>query len=67
MVVHGECGYLSEIGDVEDMSKNCLRLLKDRKLYDRFSKKARQCAVENYEVEKISRRYEDFYRKVLGC
>ena len=67
VVVHGECGYLSEIGDVEDMSRNCLRLLKDRKLYEQFSKKARQRAVENYGIEKISRRYEDFYRQVLGC
>jgi len=67
VVVHGECGYLSEIGDVEDMSRNCLRLLKDRKLYDQFSKNARQRAVENYGIEKICRRYEGFYRKVLGC
>ncbi len=67
VVVHGECGYLSEIGDVEDMSRNCLRLLKDQKLYNEFSKKARQRAVENYEIQKITRRYEDFYYNVLGC
>jgi len=67
VVVHGECGYLSEVGDVEDMSRNCLRLLRDQKLYDQFSKKARDRAVENYEIDKICRRYENFYRKVLGC
>ena len=67
VVVHGECGYLSEIGDVENMSKNCLRLLKDPELYNQFSKNARQRVVDNYGIRKITARYEDFYRKVLGC
>jgi len=66
VVLHGECGYLSEVGDVEDMSKNCLRLLKDKNLYEKFSRKARQHAVENYRIEKITRLYEDYYLKVLG-
>ena len=67
VVVHGECGYLSEIGDVENMSKNCIRLLKDPELYNQFSKNARQRVVDNYGIRKITARYEDFYRKVLGC
>ncbi len=65
VVLHGESGFLSEIGDVEEMAANCLRLLTDRELYARFSRRARERVLEKYEIEKITRRYEEFYRKIL--
>lgn len=65
VVVHGECGYLSDIGDVRDMADNCIRLLTDDGLYARFSRNARDRALQNYEIEKITRLYESFYGRVL--
>jgi L-malate glycosyltransferase len=66
VVLHGECGYLSAIGDVDDMAANCIRLLTDAEMYARFSRKSIERVMENYEIEKITRRYEDFYRRILG-
>ncbi|MCE5269936.1 N-acetyl-alpha-D-glucosaminyl L-malate synthase BshA [bacterium] len=66
VVEHGACGFLSDIGDVDDMAANCLRLLTDKELYDSFSRHARERVLENYEIETITRRYEAFYRKILG-
>ena len=65
VVLHGECGYLSEVGDVEEMAENCLRLLSDDELYARFSQRAREQAVANFDIRKITNCYESFYRSVL--
>ncbi len=65
VVLHGECGFLSEVGDVEEMAENCLRLLTDDELYGRFSRKAREHAVANYNISKITGIYENFYHSIL--
>ncbi|MBN2288349.1 MAG: N-acetyl-alpha-D-glucosaminyl L-malate synthase BshA [Candidatus Glassbacteria bacterium] len=65
VVLQGECGYLSEVGDVEEMARNCLRLLTDRELYEAFSRKAREHAVANFDIREITGRYESFYQSIL--
>ena len=65
VVLHGECGFLSEVGDVEEMAENCLRLLTDDELYGRFSRKARELAVTNFNISKITGMYENFYHSIL--
>jgi len=65
VVVHGECGYLSEVGDVDEMTQYCLKLLRDEELYHRFSCRARERAVENYDIHKVTELYEDFYSLIL--
>jgi len=66
VVLHGQCGFLSEVGDVDDMSANLIRLLTDRELYESFSRVARQRVVENYTIEKVTGLYLDYYRRILG-
>ena len=34
---HGKTGFLSDVGDVDDMAKNLLNLLKDEALYNQIS------------------------------
>jgi len=65
VVLHGECGYLSEVGDVDEMAENCLRLLTDDELYGRFSRRAREHVVANFDINKITGMYESFYCSVL--
>jgi L-malate glycosyltransferase len=65
VVLHGECGFLSEVGDVDEMAENCLLLLTDNELYASFSKKAREHVVDNYDIRKITNLYETFYQSVL--
>lgn len=64
--VHGETGYIAEIGDVERMAKYAIELLTNQAKHDLFVKRARQRAVELFEMEKIVDRYEAFYEKVVS-
>lgn len=61
---HGFSGLLSPVGDVDDMAKNALTLLKDPQLLDRFSKNARQQAYR-FDVNNVLPDYESLYQKIL--
>lgn len=63
--LHGETGYIAEIGDVERMAKYAIELLTNEKRYEQFSKNARKRA-EYFSEENIVPMYEKFYDKVLG-
>lgn len=63
--VHGETGYIAEIGDVERMSKYAIELLTNKKKYDYFSNKARERALK-FREENIVPLYEEFYEKVIA-
>ncbi len=63
--VHGETGYIAEIGDVERMAKYAIELLTNKKKYEYFSKKARERALK-FREENIVPLYEDFYEKIVA-
>lgn len=42
--VHGETGYIAEIGDLERMAKYAIELLTNEKKYNYFSEQARHRA-----------------------
>ncbi len=62
--IHGETGYIAEIGDIERMSKYAIEILTNKKKYELFSKNARERA-EMFDEEKIVSLYEEFYEKIL--
>jgi len=62
--LHGETGYIAEIGDIDRMAKYAIDLLTNEKKYSIFSKNARERAKE-FEEDKIVTIYEEFYEKVL--
>jgi len=62
--LHGETGYIAEIGDVERMAKYTIELLTNQKRYDQFSVNARKRA-EYFSEENIVPMYENFYEKIL--
>lgn len=66
LVQHGETGYISEIGDVDRMSRYVIDLLSDRRKYERFSTSARERTVKNFSADDIVPRYEAYYRQVTG-
>lgn len=66
VVVHGETGYLSDVGDVKDMAKNALTLLNDHAQMSRFSSAARERVVANFDMERLVDKYEDYYLRILG-
>jgi len=66
VVADGESGYLSEIGDVEKMAKDTIKLLRDDEMRLAFGKRGRELAVERYSTEKIIPQYIAFYEAVLN-
>lgn len=61
--IHGYSGYLSDIGDVNSMTKFALEILDDKNL-DTFKKNALARAKE-FELSKILPDYENYYHEVL--
>jgi N-acetyl-alpha-D-glucosaminyl L-malate synthase BshA len=62
--INGVSGYLSKVGDVDDMAKNAISILKDKKTHDTFRKNALKRAKE-FELSKILPLYENLYERVL--
>ena len=63
--VHGQTGYISEIGDVDRMARYGIDLLRDRKRYERFSRAARERAEAQFSADLIVPQYEEYYRQIL--
>jgi N-acetyl-alpha-D-glucosaminyl L-malate synthase BshA len=62
--IHGETGYLSNAGDVEDMAQNAITLLKDSELLAKFRKNALQQA-HKFDLKEILLQYEAIYNRVI--
>jgi N-acetyl-alpha-D-glucosaminyl L-malate synthase BshA len=61
---HGVSGYLSEVGDVDDMAKNAIQILKSEENLNEFKKNARLSALA-FDLNKILPEYENLYKSVL--
>ena len=66
VIAEGETGYLSDVGDVDKMSEDTLRLLADEDLQRAFGEKGRELALQRYGSDKIIPQYIEFYEKVLN-
>lgn len=62
--VQGVTGFLSDVGNVDEMAKNAMMLLKDPEMLAQFSKAALSRAKE-YDIDKIVPQYEKYYEDVL--
>ena len=65
VVNDGESGFLSDVGDVEKMSVDVLKLLKDEDLRRAFGEKGRDLAIQRYSTSKIIPQYIAYYEKVV--
>jgi L-malate glycosyltransferase len=65
VVPEGEAGFLADVGDVETMAEQGVRILKDTAEWRRMSAAARH-AAEKFSTESVVPMYEDYYRKVTG-
>jgi len=66
VVDDGETGFLSEVGDVDKMADDAVRLLTDPQFRRTTAKKARASAIDRYSTHKIIPQYIDFYEKILA-
>ena len=60
VTVHGETGFLSAIGDVNDMAENALKILKDDAILEQFKSNAKAHAKQ-FSLKNILPVYEDIY------
>ncbi|MFC5650779.1 N-acetyl-alpha-D-glucosaminyl L-malate synthase BshA [Paenibacillus solisilvae] len=66
LVTHGETGYLSPIGDTEEMAHNAINLLKNERLYQQFREACLHRARTQFCNDLITAEYERIYYRVLG-
>jgi len=67
LIVHGQTGYIAEIGDIERMAKYSVELLTNEAKHRLFSIAGRERAIEMFDAEKVVDQYEDYYRRVLAA
>ncbi|WP_347926189.1 N-acetyl-alpha-D-glucosaminyl L-malate synthase BshA [Pontimicrobium sp. SW4] len=61
---HGVSGYLSNVGDIDDMTKNALQILKDDTVLEKFKENAKKEALQ-FDLHAIVPNYEEIYRLAL--
>lgn len=62
--IHSETGYLSDVGDVNDMAKNALELLKNKEKYHEFSINALNRA-KKFDLDTILQQYVEVYESLI--
>ncbi|MBV8207845.1 MAG: N-acetyl-alpha-D-glucosaminyl L-malate synthase BshA [Acidobacteria bacterium] len=66
VVEHGETGYLAHVGDVEDMARCAVEILRDEDRLRAMGRRARHSAEEKFGAEKIIPQYEAFYQEMIA-
>ena len=62
--IHGETGFLSDVGDVEDMARNAITILSDDAVLRRFRTKA-LAQAKRFDIKNILPEYEHYYEEIL--
>jgi glycosyltransferase involved in cell wall biosynthesis len=55
---------MSDVGDIDDMVKNCIYLLEDAKRLAKFKSQAKRRA-HDFSIDKILPLYEQLYQQVI--
>lgn len=63
--VNGKTGFLSDVGNVNEMSVNALKILSDDNVLNQFKQNALEKAAE-FDIKKILPLYEDIYKQALA-
>ncbi len=61
----GFSGYLSEVGDVDSMANNALKILRNQTDLDQFKKNA-LITAQQFDIKKILPLYEDLYQRAIA-
>jgi len=64
--VHGETGYIAEIGDIDRMARYAIELLTNEGKRAMFGNAARRRAVEQFDAHKIVNQYEEYYVQCIA-
>jgi N-acetyl-alpha-D-glucosaminyl L-malate synthase BshA len=61
---HGVTGFLSEVGNVEEMAANAIKILEDTEVLNSFKENAKREAL-NFDIASIVPVYEEIYNKAF--
>lgn len=62
--IDGFCGYMSDVGDVDDMAKKAILILEDDNVLNRFKENALSRA-KDFDLKKILPEYISYYNEVI--
>ncbi|MDB5201530.1 MAG: bshA [Ferruginibacter sp.] len=63
--IDGYCGYMSDIGDTDDMAKNAIQILADPAIHAEFKANALTQALK-FDISNIVPEYEALYKRVIA-
>lgn len=63
--VHGETGFLSDVGNIEEMAQHAIYILKDCDRLEKF-KQAAYDHAKNFEINQILPLYEAYYQEAIA-
>jgi L-malate glycosyltransferase len=66
VVIHGETGFLSPVGDIEDMARHVMTLLQDDEQYEKMSIAARVRSQKRFHIRDKVGEYETLYRQLTN-
>ena len=64
VIQEGVSGYLSDVGDIESMTNNAIRILENTEVLATFKRNAMRLA-ENFSIDKVVPIYESLYHKCI--
>lgn len=62
--IHGKTGFLSKVGDIEDMARNAIHILENEATLAQFKASALEQA-RKFDIQKVLPLYEELYKSVL--
>jgi N-acetyl-alpha-D-glucosaminyl L-malate synthase BshA len=62
--INGYCGYMSNVGDVQDMANNAIKILGDEKTHLQFRANA-LAQAKKFDIQHIVPQYEKLYESVI--
>jgi len=62
--IHGETGFLSDVGDVDSMAEYAIQILKDDEVLQQFRKNA-LAQARRFDIKNILPQYEAYYEHIL--
>lgn len=66
VVEHGVTGFMTDVGNVDEMANHAIHLLTDSELYTSFVRAGIRRVNEHFSGEAITAQYERIYERVLG-
>lgn len=61
----GVTGYLSDVGNVEDIAQNAVKILANPALHNEFAENAISRVKKHFSSQKIVEQYEDMYKQLI--